>query len=445
MFFNSFEAIRKLLTQILIFFKILALSLKANLAINLRKKRIIFVFLIGFLLPSLFFFVPNTKHSFQKNFIPSIYLPQIKPVKYNFANADTYKGLPVGEVKTYNVDNAKGTVIFIPQYHKNPGSSSLEQKNDSAEIAQGQIYKILSFLIDKPKVNLVMTEGDLFGEVPAEKIGFIAKKITDRNTLVSLCQRLENIFEKESINPALEKKLVGDLHQEHYRVDREVILKGAPLKLKAEGKNIALFGSENKETQEESRVLVRNYIYLQDRKDELDNLSRRDGDSAILFENKNEMFEGLLKLLNGDKIDEEFAELEFQASSLGKEKVVGLLKKTEEVVNNLKKSSEENNTSFLRTFSNTPSRENNPYRDIKSRREIERLISKAESKIEEVVVKKRNQETAYNFATALKTENKSVGILQFGAGHEDGLIKELNKQGLSVVVIKVDEVVNRVN
>ena len=63
--------------------------------------------------------------------------------------------------------------------------------------------------------------------------------------------------------------------------------------------------------------------------------------------------------------------------------------------------------------------------------------------IEKVVIIKRNKEAAENFARALKQEGEIVGVLQFGAGHKDGLIKELNSQGLSVVVITPEEILNR--
>jgi nucleoside-diphosphate-sugar epimerase len=40
-----------------------------------------------------------------------------------------------------------------------------------------------------------------------------------------------------------------------------------------------------------------------------------------------------------------------------------------------------------------------------------------------------------NFADAMKEKGIKAGVLQFGAGHKDGLIKELNKRGISVIVI----------
>ncbi|MDP3697792.1 MAG: hypothetical protein Q8R55_07335 [Candidatus Taylorbacteria bacterium] len=66
-----------------------------------------------------------------------------------------------------------------------------------------------------------------------------------------------------------------------------------------------------------------------------------------------------------------------------------------------------------------------------------------EKKIQDVVVDRRNKEAAKNFARTLQETDKRIGIIQFGAGHTAGLIKELNRQGISVIVVTTDEAAKR--
>jgi pheromone shutdown protein TraB len=66
---------------------------------------------------------------------------------------------------------------------------------------------------------------------------------------------------------------------------------------------------------------------------------------------------------------------------------------------------------------------------------LDKLLSKIEERIKEVVIDKRNREAAENARYALEETGKTSAMVQFGAGHTDGLVKEMNAQGLSVVVI----------
>jgi len=55
--------------------------------------------------------------------------------------------------------------------------------------------------------------------------------------------------------------------------------------------------------------------------------------------------------------------------------------------------------------------------------------------MEDVVVDQRNADTARNFVLMLEKTNSNVGMIQFGAQHRDGLIQELQNQGVSVIAI----------
>lgn len=366
-------------------------------------------------------FSSNPKHSDLKNF--------------DIANLESYKGLPVGKIKKYTTENSWGTVIFIPQFHRNPASSYSEGINDSAKVNQEEIYEILKFIAKNSDINLIMVEGELYGRLPAEKIGQIATKIENRNIFASYHSKLKEALKKESVDEPLENSLLEKLEEELAAQDREIILAGAPQKLSAEGENLVLLGSENKETLAQSRILVADFIYLQDRMNELNNLSARNENNLRLFGGESEM---ILGFLSEKSLERELGQLEKKSQLQGKEGLSDLIKKTKEAYDKTNNYQED---TLAQT--NGSLRQNNPYQGIKNRKALEGKLEEAEKNLESVVVERRNQETAKNFSQALKENGKNTGILQFGAGHEEGLIQELQKNGLSVIVIVPNEVSRR--
>jgi hypothetical protein len=143
--------------------------------------------------------------------------------------------LPIGKITLHPVQNSKGTAIYLPQVHRNPGSSISDPINNSAEIAQRQIYDIISYLVKNKNIKFAMAEGDIYGKVPQEKIDLLKNKIGSGGNSNT----------------------------------REINLAGAPYRLKAEGVDFTLYGGETKSTYDQSADIVRDYIYLSDRLDQL--------------------------------------------------------------------------------------------------------------------------------------------------------------------------------
>lgn len=372
----------------------------------------------------------------------------VVPNPFVIADMNSFKGLPVGSVKRYDVPNAWGTVIYIPQYHINPGSSADDKVNDSAQKAQNEIYQLINSIIGKsPSTNLIMVEGELYGQVPAEKIASLQQKTEKAQKLQEQRDLLVQEFAEDNLDQNLQQSLLSRIDAEIASLKRDVILNGAPEKLKADGKNVILYGAENKDTLEESGALVKDYIYLQDRQNQLNSPSYA-GQSALLgsgqsiagnqssiLGNQN-VYQQLLQYLSGVTGSgvSEFSQLKTMAQTKGDNQLVNTLSSTEQVFN------EQIATPSAPVATPPGSRQDNPYANVTSVSEVNSLLSNDEQKIQQLVVDRRNAETAQNFANALKTEKKNVGIIEFGAGHEKGLVKEFNKQGLSVVVVYSNEV-----
>lgn len=355
------------------------------------------------------------------------------------ANVQNYKGLPVAKIKSYTTPKPLGTVIFLPQYHKYPGSNAQDKVNDSAQKAQEEIYHILNFLTKKGNINLIMAEGEIFGKTSSLKTAKLADKIEKRNAFETECKKLEESLKNNKLDPSLEKSLFDNMHKELAKIDREIILAGSEFKLAAEDKNVVIVGSENEETRQKSAILVRDYIYLKDRVKQIEN--PQETKQASIFSNSSFTVDDLERLQNffsSNSLKSTFRSLESLADLQGNKELSELIQKVEKSFYNLK---EEDQSKIELT--NSLSREENPYQDTNNLKTLKGKIAQDEEKIEELVVKQRNKETAQNFAKALKEKHLSIGILQFGAGHEEGLVKELNNEGLSVVVVTSNEVADR--
>lgn len=484
-------------------------------------KKGILLFFGAFILLSLLFapivtFINNTS-------VKGISLSDLAPLedKYQLPGQTVSKtieqiehtDLPIGEVEERGIENAWGTVYFIPQNHRYPGTNVADGKNDSAEIAQNQIYDIIKYLHKEKGVDFVMAEGDLYGEVENNKIEDMEEKMQLREEFVVQVNEFKKDTENNSIDPDSEEQFFERADNFLALLDREISLKGAPLRIKANEDDMILYGSENKETREECADIVRNYIYQKDQLQSCQEspLSSSNSNSSIMErlkemkslnglidlssysllddytklktnENNTNTNIGLpsntsllerLKGFGSGSIAEKLAELKKglknktggssplqsllkgrsltnisldnnigvlldRAREQKKENLVGRLEGINSVYQKIK-----NNQSKANAPSDDPSRADNPYKEVTDTGSLKEMITESEEKIQEVVIDRRNEETAENFKNGMIENNKKTGILQFGAGHEEGLIKELQNQGLSVIVVKPSEVLRR--
>lgn len=355
------------------------------------------------------------------------------------ASLSTYHDLPIAQVKSYPTQNSWGTVIFIPQTHRSPGSSPQDLVNDSGTRSQEEIYKVLSMLTDRAGIGFVMVEGQPYGQVSAEKIALLTDKLGHRNKLIKLVGMLQNIFSKKSINASLESALLETLHRYVAKINREIILEGAAEKLVAEGKPLTLYGSENTKTVEESKPILRDLIYLQDRLQQLNSQSSKANSDNKLASHVSNL--SLNSLLGKGEEKLNFEILYKQASRQGRTDITGLIDQIRTLLGEF--DTQISNKIMITSSPGTPTREDNPYQTITSKNELETRLEKTKKEIDEIVVTKRNRETAQNMAQGLKKEGKILGILQFGAGHEEGLLQELNTLGLNVIVVTPNEVASR--
>jgi len=312
--------------------------------------------------------------------------------------------------------------VLIPQTHKYPGSKASDSVNDQAQAMQQKIYDILSSLSPK---TFVMVEGELYGEVAKEKIEKLSSLMSLRDNFKTVSEKLLQILDQEGASPEELKKLSQDCKEFLAALDREVILSGAAHVLKAEGGNFKLIGSENETTQKESAEIVRNYIYLKDRKEQLA------GSKPLALSEKFGSLNSLLGSLGEkDDIAIDIKIVSSYASTCPNPELKKVSSELSSIYNSIK------NLQEKPVSSSAPKRIENPFGKITSVQKINSLLRETEEQINQVVIEKRNKEAAENFVRTLEEQGVSSGIIQYGSGHEEGLVKELESLGVSAKVIK---------
>ncbi len=367
----------------------------------------------------------------------------------------TYANLPVGKVENYSVENAKGVVIYIPQIHQDPSSPQSDPTNNVAVTAQNQIYQIEKFLVKKSGSPLILTEGELYGQVPSSEIGFLSQRIYLRNALADKLQTLEKVLKTTSVDPAAERNLIATTQQAISSIDREVALTGSAQELKANNNSVILYGVENQTTLDESKPLVRNYVYLQDRIAQLQTPTTQTASTGIVATQTSAVIPAqvaqLMQLLQslgvGNTTTQNvFSYLTTKAQSAGKTNLADAVRSVASAYNQLAQNAQVSQPTTQTMAASTtassasPSRSDNPYANFTNIQQLQNMMKTSETNLTKVVVDKRNSEIAANSLKALQETRQHSLILQLGAGHQDGLVKGLNAQGLSVIVVTPNQV-----
>ncbi|MCL5666566.1 MAG: hypothetical protein M1383_02250 [Patescibacteria group bacterium] len=362
-----------------------------------------------------------------------------------------YSGLPVSKVDYFPVDNAQGTAILLPQFHRDPTTTSTQDPlNDNAQANQEQTLPILRAL-DQNGVSLIMVEGDLAGPVPQDKIDSLKTEIAARDKFETDWKNFKGQLQGSSLNPSVVSSLQASMDQQASAVDRDIIVKyGAPYVLKAEGSDSILVGAEDQATLDKCTDIIRNYVYLQDRLNQVQQGQQPASMPSASIGAANPNIQSLIQQLMGSTNTPaaQLAALQYQVNQKGDTSLSQSLQGLEQDLSNVQNSMQAATAAAVSSSagsSTAPSRANNPYSNISDPAVLQNMLNQSQQDINQWVIGERNKEAAQNFAQALKTYGKSVGAIQFGAGHEDGLVSELNKQNLNVIVITTNEVASQPN
>lgn len=359
------------------------------------------------------------------------------PISLDFAtlsNPATYDNLPVDDVKAHPVEGAWASVMLIPQTHRYPGSDIADKKNDRAVVVQEEIYQIIAQAHDQFGMTHLLSEGDLYGPAAAEKVTRLSSLASIGKKLSEQRAGLEHALDADEETAAAAKQTLQKLDKTIAHIDRTITLAGGQYKLKSQGSDVVIYGAENKETLDQSAEVVRDYIYITDRLAQV----QKGGTAALRVGNLS-----LVELLiqqkklsreSRDSSEQSFENLENLVSLNGNTTAVTLLGETKKTFAELAAIESQVTTSTAPKAA-APSRSQNPYLSISDPNKLQEILKTTEGKMQEYVVDRRNKETAENYVKMLKEGNVTTGMIQYGADHEEGLVQELNKLGVSVVSV----------
>lgn len=350
----------------------------------------------------------------------------------------------VGHVRVVDAEHPTKTVVYIPQIHRSPGTAIGDSVNDSALRAQREIYAIEKKLISDGLSPVVMTEGELFGPVDEAHTSDVLAYMAAGQSFRSVADRLsDTIAEKGSLAPTIEQAVLADLTTLSESAERASYLAGAAHRLKAENEAFMLYGAENQETLEKSANIVRKFVYINDRLGSTDYRGGRNFLSERLT-----LPPQIIQALraraavgkSGGDAGVHIADLEDRARGAGRSDVVTI---TREAATALGELQALNAPKPTKVTSAGPKRADNPYADISDATELRNIQAEIEKEMQATVVEQRNSETAENMLTALEAAGAEIGVIQFGGAHEEGLVDELVKRDMSVIVVVPRESLKR--
>lgn len=341
-------------------------------------------------------------------------------------------------VEKYEVPNAKKTVVFIPQIHKEPTADVHDSKNDQAYIIQKDIYQTLNKLVNDNHITYVMDETDLYGPMPADKISKVKAGIEDVKAFrVSLKKTLDHYL-KNGGSPEVAKQIEQAAEKRIDKFERSIYLTGGAAVLAAENPKAHVYGSQNAATINEARKQLQNIVYMESRISELENKGNPSKSAKANPSQAASVQQILAKLGSGKSSGSSSASLNPVYALAKTSNDDGLKKDADETMSRLSKL--QTNKSFETAAASTSSARpsTNPYASETNLNSLKKKYDVAYAKFMKLAKDQRSQEVADNVEKEMNENNQNSSILVLGEQHKDQLVSALNKKGINVIVIMPD-------
>lgn len=368
-------------------------------------------------------------------------------------------GLPIGEVSVAKADNERGVAIFLPQTHLRPGTDPLDPVNDTALAVQREHRDIIARAATAYGARTVVVEGALTTEPLNAKTKNLRAAQMQAAALGTQAKafagQLDDAGESALANNVRESAgaFVGD-------IERSVLLKGAPYAVAAEHPgSVRLAGAENPKTKKESGEILRRYFYQKDR---LAQLQRSpEGGSKIAgalpagMNIAQAIRQRLLETFGGSL--DNLAALTLPAQSAGEPQLTAVLQEARMAASAKGDAALANTAGTLiehgraiaallrppASANGAPSRADNPYSAVTDSAQLQEMMQQTEQDIQATIIDRRNREAADAFVAALQANGAHLGVIQFGLGHTDELVQELQDRGVSVITVRSTTVAER--
>lgn len=341
-------------------------------------------------------------------------------------------------VEKFEVPNAKATVIYIPQIHREPTSNPNDKTNDQAAIIQKDIYKTLESLVDNNHINYVMDETDLYGPMPEDKVSKIKRGLSDSEDFRNSLDKTIDHYIKDGgdQNTADQIRKNGEASADRY--ERNIYLTGGAAVLAATNQNAHVYGSQNASTINEARDRLQDLMYLESRINELKGKSNSGQASSQGKNASNPQIQQILNSISSKR----------KSAPAGNAKITDIKAFAEknndtelssQVDETLSKSKNLSTSKSFETSSGATAQKastsTNPYQNSTNLSHLEHLYSQKYAEFMKIAKDRRSQEVADNIEKQMDENNQSSGILVFGEQHKEQIVSALNKKGINVIVI----------
>ncbi|MDO8425723.1 MAG: hypothetical protein Q7T01_04420 [bacterium] len=345
-------------------------------------------------------------------------------------------------LRTPSVRSSGEIVVVLLQRHQSPGTDADNAVNDVAAITQRELAAIMRDLVETYGISNVLVEGQ---QVGATHVARTERALADVRREAAQLTALDATVRVMSASPAVPSALRAALttSADAFRADadRALLLRGAAFSAYAQGTELAVMGAETPATYEQSAAIVVDYMHLTARLAELASPAKR-ARQRITRDNSSSGIAALRGMMDAA----------FHAPASSREAVPQLpdvlqriaAQTTDPQIREHVRRAQDMLAQYARRPANEraasadtrrPSLARNPYARSSDARALTQRLDRVEVAMERTVVAQRNADAATNFHAMLDAADATVGMLQFGAGHEEGLVAELLARGMIVLAV----------
>lgn len=346
-----------------------------------------------------------------------------------------------GRVEKFEVPNAKKTVIYIPQIHKEPTLDMSDPKNDQAVVVQTEIYSMLDKLVSNHNITNVMDETDLYGPMPKDKVEKVKSGLAQSAKFRSDVKNVLAHYVKDGGSQETADAIQNSANDIADKFERNIYLTGGAAVLEAKNPEANVYGSQNAKTINEARVELQKIVYMEQRISQLQG-GQNQGTTSTQAQSgtgNNAQIQNMLSQLGKSSTSKQTATLD-PVKNFAKEKGDTAL---ENEANDISVSSKQlSSGKSYETGSSVSSAQAganvNPYANETNLKKLQSEYDQTYAKFMKIAKDQRSQEVADNIERQMDENHVDNAVLVFGAQHKDQIVSALNQKGISVIVITPD-------
>lgn len=356
------------------------------------------------------------------------------------SNTPDTKNLNFKNVQRFEVPNAKSTVVYIPQLHKEPTSNASDATNDKALMVQKEIAGMLETLVKDNHIKYVMDETDLYGPMPQDKVQNVKAGFSDIDKVRADVRTVIDHYHKDGGSVETADAVQKSADQKINSFERNIYLTGGAAVLAAKDSNAHVYGSQNPATINEAKVELQNIMYMEQRISYLepqDSNTNTTGSSGMsLSSNSQSSVASILSMLGNSNSGSSGSSIQPIIDFAKKNNDTGLMDDVNKTMTDSEVfTSGRSYETALSVDASTTQVPANPYQNETNLPKLKQEYQTAYDKFMKLAKDQRSQEVSNNIDRMMQENGQDTSVLVFGMQHKDQLVSALNKKGINVIVI----------